>query len=213
MNIIFNGLEITLLPQKAAFIPLTQTLLIADMHIGRAAHTQQYGITMPQYFDNQDIRRFGELLNAIEPKRVVFLGDLFHSTPNATTSDFLKRLEAYDTEYVLVEGNHDSQHIQELSSIVNKLTINFVTVTKQLLGNITLQHEPTLSDELEIAGHMHPGVSIGSRSIVKLPTFVIRNNSLILPAFSSSAGVYFQFTQPQDTVYAVIEDSIKHIHI
>ena len=42
------GRALSLLPQKAAFLPDTRTLLIADAHIGKATSFRALGVPVPR---------------------------------------------------------------------------------------------------------------------------------------------------------------------
>ena len=49
----YNGLKLTILPEKAVWIDSMAVLLIADFHFGKASHFRKSGIPIPEKVHDQ----------------------------------------------------------------------------------------------------------------------------------------------------------------
>lgn len=181
------------LPARALYWPARSSLLLADLHIGKADTFRQHGIAVPQSVQWADLQRLSALLDQHRPAQCYVLGDLIHGrTLQASTAHAWNMLvQAYPTtRFELVEGNHDRtlvHHGLQLHAVHHTLW----------LDDVCLSHEPlaqhVLADKgdgvLNIHGHIHPAVRVtGSRR--KLPALLYQRPHLMLPAFSEfTAGV------------------------
>src|SRR4051812_42124234 len=97
-----------LLHQRAVFRPLSSDLIISDVHLGKASHFRKKGIAIPAQSHLKDIDRLRYLFDKWKPKKVLFLGDLFHSDYNREWLWFKSLLLGCpDIKFRLVAGNHD----------------------------------------------------------------------------------------------------------
>ncbi|MBJ7427885.1 MAG: metallophosphoesterase, partial [Bacteroidia bacterium] len=97
-----------LLPQKAIFWEEKQTLILGDLHFGKATHFRKNGIALSQSIATNDFDKFTALLAALNPKQVYFLGDLFHSEYNSEVFDLYEIIKFNSSvKFVLIKGNHD----------------------------------------------------------------------------------------------------------
>ena len=104
----YKGMELTLLPEKAVWIDSISTLLLADIHLGKASHFRKSGIPIPEQVHDLDYKRLKELIQRYSPKDVYFLGDLFHSFWNEQWEDLSSFLPQFpESTFHLVLGNHD----------------------------------------------------------------------------------------------------------
>ena len=78
-NFSWNGTKIELYASQVIFIPQTKELLISDVHIGKAEYFQLNGIPLTNNEDENNINRIYKLINQFKPRKLVILGDLFHS--------------------------------------------------------------------------------------------------------------------------------------
>ncbi len=102
------GAELILHPLKAIFYPSENALIVSDAHLGKADHFRKAGIAVPQQVNLTNLDRLDQLINQFNPRRVIFLGDLFHSSINEAWNDFEKLINGYDEViFELVKGNHD----------------------------------------------------------------------------------------------------------
>lgn len=208
----FSDAQMSFLPQKAIWIENTSSMLIADLHFGKAAHFRKAGIPIPEIIHHADLRCIAQLLNAYQPKNFYILGDLFHSEWNTQWEvllDFLGQFE--ETTFHLVLGNHDilPDHLYQQSAMkVHQDTVQ--------LNNLILSHEPLAQipdGKLNICGHIHPGVKLygKAKQSLRIPCFLIRANQLILPAFGEFTGLALIKPKPKDQILGISKDKIIKI--
>ena len=187
--------DILLLPGRAALLPASQTLLVADLHLGKAATFRRAGIPVPEGSAQRDLERLHQLVHAHDVRRLVVLGDLFHARSGCTPQVFAEfaalRSRIDKTSVVLVLGNHDravgrlpaSLGLDACLPSLDEPPFHFV-------------HEPATEINVSnrnlftVAGHLHPTVSIRSPSGDRLADrcFVAEPSVLVLPAFGSFTG-------------------------
>jgi DNA ligase-associated metallophosphoesterase len=187
--------DIVLVPGRAAFLPASDTLLVADLHLGKAATFRSQGIPVPEGSAQKDLARLALLVAATQARRLIVLGDLFHAKIGCTDEVFAEFSAARggfsDTEVLLVAGNHD----RSVGRLPAGLGIDSVLRTHDE-PPFHFVHEPA-TDLPEpdrtcftIAGHMHPTVALSSPSGDRITErcFVAEAATLILPAFGSFTG-------------------------
>lgn len=194
----FGGEYLYLLPERAIWWPAQQTLLIADMHIGKAATFRRLGQPVPQGTTTETLERLDSLLTTWPARQLICLGDFLHARAahGPATLAALRRWRARHTNLVclLVRGNHD-KHAGEPPS---DLTIETVDEPYQV-GRLMLRHTPLTKTDLaenqfSLAGHVHPAHVLrsrgGGRDRLRLPCFVFEKQHGILPAFGAFTGSY-----------------------
>ena len=187
--------DILLLPGRAAFLPASQTLLVADLHLGKAATFRRAGIPVPEGSAQRDLERLAQLVRGHDVRRLIVLGDLFHAKGGCTPQVFAEfaalRARMADIAVVLVLGNHD----RAVGRLPASLGIDSCLPSLDE-PPFHLVHEPATGvraserDLFTVAGHLHPTVSIRSPSGDRLADrcFVAEPAFLILPAFGSFTG-------------------------
>jgi len=66
----------------------TATLLVADLHLGKAATFRSQGIPVPEGSAQKDLARLALLVAATRARRLIVLGDLFHAKSGCTEHVF-----------------------------------------------------------------------------------------------------------------------------
>ncbi|MEO7100477.1 MAG: ligase-associated DNA damage response endonuclease PdeM [Luteolibacter sp.] len=211
MNPISTHLSVSLLAEGAAFLTISSTLIVADIHLGKSAAFRAKGLPVPEGDTARDFARLIELAGKCRASHLVIAGDLFHSpsgiTPELETAlgDFIHSLGLPVT---LVLGNHDAK-IRQLPAGLEVLP------HLDLEGNIRVIHDPhhAEGEQLSISGHWHPVVKIpdGKRTSLRLPCFLYRNNTLVLPAFGSFTGGAILAAEPNDRVFIALRDQIVEL--
>ncbi|MEP2671644.1 MAG: ligase-associated DNA damage response endonuclease PdeM [Cyclobacteriaceae bacterium] len=203
--------NLQLLPQKAVLVPDLQVLLLTDLHLGKANHFRRSGIPVPNAVNNKNLETLIELINSHQPRKVIFLGDLFHSFYNEEWEALGQVVKHFaQIQFQLVRGNHDV--MSELQYERCQLE-----VFEQLeLGPFLLTHEPLEvipENQYNIAGHIHPGVKLrgkGRQSII-LPCFYFGKEQAILPAFGAFTGFVKVKVFKGDHVFVIAEQRIIKI--
>ena len=187
--------DILLLPGRAAFLPASQTLLTADLHLGKAATFRRAGIPVPEGSAQRDLERLAQLVRGHDVRRLIVLGDLFHAKGGCTPQVFAEfaalRARMADIAVVLVLGNHD----RAVGRLPASLGIDACLPSLDE-PPFHLVHEPATGvkasdrDLFTVAGHLHPTISIRSPSGDRFADrcFVAEPSVLVLPAFGSFTG-------------------------
>ena len=184
----WRGTELELYSNKALFVPHTKELLICDIHIGKAEYFQINGIPLTNNEDEDNLNRIYDLLDKFNPKKLVILGDLFHSkySLNSNLRNKVENLFQSIKNIELIEGNHDK------GCYLNN--INYLKEKKSL--NLIYSHEPIKTNNekiLNICGHYHPKIilrSFNDRRSFKCFALDSYNNNLYLPSFGDLTGGY-----------------------
>ena len=197
-----------LLPSGAVYWENYKTLLIADVHLGKAGHFQKHGIPVSTHLALKDLDQLASILQTMHPRRIIFLGDLFHSSYNGEWDYMKSFIHKYPVEYYLVRGNHDilsQEHYDQAG----------IKVIKDRLeeGPFCFVHEPVEEhnhDNFFFAGHLHPGIRmIGEgRQSLRLPCFFASENQMILPAFGSFTGLFILYPKERDCVFAIVDNQV-----
>lgn len=205
-----GGQPLWLLPEKAAFLPETSTLLIADAHIGKALSFRKLGVPVPHGTTAETLGVLSALVNRLGARHVVFLGDFLHSARShgPTTMDTVRRWrEAHATlDLTLVRGNHDD-HAGDPPA-----QLGIRAVDEPLMhGGLALCHHPIARAQAYVlAGHLHPGVSLGGRANdrLRLPCFWFGPNVGVLPAFGAFTGLHTIRAAAGDRVFAATDGRV-----
>ncbi|MFK7937710.1 MAG: metallophosphoesterase, partial [Saprospiraceae bacterium] len=108
MTINFNQQTLHLHPFRAIYWEEQDALMIADLHLGKAAHFRKNGLAAPAVILQKNLENLQVLIDTFAPQRMLFLGDLFHSTVNHVWQRFVEFMRLYqDVQFDLVQGNHD----------------------------------------------------------------------------------------------------------
>lgn len=205
-----GGQPLWLLPEKAAFLPETSTLLIADAHIGKGLSFRKLGVPVPHGTTSATLALLSALVDRWAAKRIVFLGDFLHSARShgPTTMDTVARWrETHATlDLTLVRGNHDD-HAGDPPA-----RLGIQAVDEPLLhGDLALCHHPRARPPAYVlAGHLHPGVSLGGRANdhLRLPCFWFGAQVGVLPAFGAFTGLHTIRAAADDRVFVASEGRV-----
>lgn len=209
MFIQLQQLTVQLLTDKALYIPEYKALLVADIHLGKAAHFRKHGIALTQPDENIDLLRLHTLTNTHDITHIYFLGDLFHSAQNNACDDFKAwRAARPHLQCILIQGNHDimPEHLYQ--------DLDLEVLPQLVLGPLWMTHEPQPQPKeghINIAGHIHPGISLygTGRQRIKLPIFYQEPTLLLLPAFGHLTGLFNLKPKKNAQVYAITNQGIK----
>jgi DNA ligase-associated metallophosphoesterase len=208
------GEEVVLLPERALFWPRTDTLIVADLHWGKAATFRAAGIPIPAGSTSDDLARLDAALLRTDAGRLVVLGDLFHARTGRVASATLAVLRRWRSlrsglEITLVRGNHD-RHAGDPPA---DLRINCCNAPA-FVPPFVLRHEPSVSDAgYTLAGHVHPGLVLRGPGLQheRLPCFLVRDRLAVLPAFGSFTGFGIVTPGPAERAFVVADDEVIEV--
>ena len=204
------GVRLILLPEAAIYIPSRKELLIADLHLGKVEHFRKNGIGVPGEVSDKDIDTLQSLIATYIPRRVIFLGDLFHSSYNSSWDRFIKMTTNFsDIDFHLIIGNHDILDNDKYASLIRS--------KEYKIGDIICTHEPLtvpISERYNLCGHIHPGVRLRGKGkqYLRLPCYFFGAQLGIMPAFGSFTGLYTVKPTKEDKVYVLAENIVSQVH-
>lgn len=186
-----GGERVVLLPERAAYVPAHEALLVADAHVGKAVSFRRLGVPVPRGTTSETLARLDALVERHRPRRVVFLGDFLHSA-RAHAASTLGAVERWRARrgalhLTLVRGNHD-RHAGDPPP-----ALGIEVVDEPLrLGGLALCHHPRpVPGAYAIAGHLHPCVHVGrGLNRLRLPCFQLGDEVGVLPAFGAFTGMH-----------------------
>lgn len=193
-------------PFGALFWEAENIVLIADVHLGKVMHFRKHGSAVPKEALFENFQKLNAVLDCFQPKKLIFLGDLFHSYKNEEWHLFEAWVkEQHELEIILIEGNHD---------IIP--AINFTNIGIQVLENLTLKnfyftHIPEEKEGfINFCGHVHPVVSLSGlgKQRLKVSCFFKQPHQIILPAFGVFTGGFEVVPTEKDAVYALAGDEV-----
>lgn len=212
-----GGLRLELLPERALFVPALKSLLLADLHLGKGDAFRRAGIALPAGGTAQDLARLSALIERHQPEQVIVLGDLIHG-PLPTDAHWREQWREFldrhaGTRFAAVLGNHD-RALRGASDFEGVQLLAEGTS----LGPLWLHHEPP--DEgagataltprsLVLCGHLHPVLRLRQPGLpTRLPTFWLRDQRLMLPAFSAFTGGHAVQPAPRDRLWLCAGDTV-----
>lgn len=206
-----NGLEMYLLPQRVIYIPKYFMLIISDWHLGKLAHFRKEGLFVPAPNIDEELERMNLLIQDLDIKEIVFLGDLFHSEWNSDWEKLKSHINSFSKhsiQFTLTKGNHDilkEKHFQDMNMKIKDEVL--------LAEGVILSHEPIigLPDYMfNIVGHIHPGclIDAGARQSFRLPCFFIQDKVLTMPAFGKYTGLHVIKKDRNNKIFVIVNDSV-----
>ncbi len=208
-----RGERLHLLPQRAIWWPAQAAILVADVHIGKAATFRALGQPVPAGTTLANLQRLEALLHAFRARRLFVLGDFLHA-PQARSPAILAALAAWrarlpDVACVVVEGNHDRRSGRLPPGLAIERVLGPLAI-----GPFALTHgdRPAAADPgvapiagYPLAGHLHPAYVLRGRAgdRLRLPCFVFGESGAILPAFGEFTGHADVPQRPGDSIYVI----------
>jgi DNA ligase-associated metallophosphoesterase len=184
------------------------TVFVADVHFGKDAMLRSAHHWAPPGSTGDNLARLGGLLRRYSARRLIILGDLFHSAHAVETVPAIRqwRDEHHSCEILAIPGNHD-RRAGKLAAECGFLVEN----EGHHLGPWILRHHPAEQPApYTLCGHIHPVVSMRGtgRQSLKVPCFAITERQCVLPAFGEFTGGHPVRPRPGDQIIAVAEGQL-----
>ena len=221
----WGGHRLHLLPGKAVWLPQRRWLLVADVHLGKAASFRRLGVPVPQGSSEGSLARLSALVRAQQPQAVVVLGDLLHSAhaqaPHTQTVLRAWRDAHPGLTVTLVRGNHDAR----AGDPDPRLDIEVVDepwhipppheADDRSAPGLALCHHPgPVAGHQVLAGHDHPCLWLGGRGRdrLRLPCFHFGADGVgVLPAFGSFTGMHPLRKADGDAAFVIAGDVVRPV--
>ena len=186
--------RLQLLPDRGVFFPACNTLIVADIHVGKGTAFRQAGLPIPVGSSLKDLQRIERLLQQTRAERLVILGDFLHAATSRQpeTLDTVHRWRQANghIRMMLIRGNHD----RYAGRIPAEWNIAEVEEPFDEGCGVLFSHEPRDNGGAPVlCGHVHPVVSVRDfdRSAIRVPCFWFDGRGCgVLPAFGSLTGGY-----------------------
>lgn len=199
----FGGMALHLLPERALWSPIERMLFVADLHVGKEASFRAAGLPVPDVF-RRDLTRLSVLIDSLRPVHLFILGDLLHDrsahSPEVAGVFSSWRRKHSELQITLVRGNHDRiagdpPADWQITCVGEPASCN----------NLQLRHLPQFNDHcFTLAGHLHPKHRLcHGPDQLRLPCFLIRRSTLVLPAFADFIDHAEIAREPQDSIFLV----------
>ena len=189
-------------------------LIVADPHFGKAQIFRDEGIPVPGGATEDDLERLSRLIEAHQPVRLLFLGDLFHGPP-VNADRLLTQIRQWqqrhrELRFYLAVGNHDRRSGEPLSGL------RFDTVAEEIeMAPFIFSHKPTMAASgYRIAGHLHPAVTLAGkgRQRERLPCFCFGPRLALLPAFGSFTGRQLIRPSHEDRIFVIAGSAVVEVN-
>lgn len=201
-----------LLPQRAVYWAAHSTLLVADIHFGKAAAFRAQGVPVPRGTSTQNLAALDDLIAANNVQQIIFLGDFLHARAShaSATLDTLRKWRARHAalQLTLVRGNHDA-HAGDPPA---DLDILVVDEPYELDGFSFCHHPHAHARGYVVAGHLHPVYRLTTAGdSVRMPCFVFGAAGGVLPSFGAFTGGFTITPQQGECVFVATEDSVFEV--
>lgn len=202
------------MPQRAVYWPGRSTLLIADVHLGKADAARAVGAPVSERVLAAMLRKQLEPLSgairASGCERVLILGDLLHA-PIGITESLLAAVAEWRTtisaRIQVVPGNHD----RKLARAAERwgMDVLDVHVTEGPFHFTHIPCEPCAPASFVWCGHLHPAISLArGGDALHLPAFHLSGRVGVLPAFTPYARGKQLRVAREDQLFAIADGRV-----
>lgn len=214
LSIELAGEPVRLYAERALFWPRAGTLIVADLHLGKADHFRRAGIALPRGGTTLDLERLDALIERSGATRLLVLGDLVHGAlPDAPWRaawvEWRRRHAGLRVE--LVAGNHD-RRLRRDAAVLDAMALG--------LHEGSLAEAPFVFAHEErdvvaggagyvLSGHLHPVVRLPG--LPRLPAFRFGRSAGVLPAFTAFAGGFAIDPQAGDRVFVCAPGALVEV--
>ncbi len=214
LSVELAGQPVRLYAERALFWPRAGTLIVADLHLGKADHFRRAGIALPRGGTSLDLDRLEALIGRSGATRLLVLGDLVHGAlPDApwraAWTAWRQRRPGLRVE--LVAGNHD-RRLRRDAAALDALQLH---LHEGRLGEAPFlfvhdEHDVVAGTPgYVLSGHLHPVVRLPG--LPRLPAFRFGRSGGVLPAFTAFAGGLAIEPQGGDRVFVCAPGALVEV--
>lgn len=210
-----NENNFVLSPERTILWEKQNTLIIADLHIGKTGRLRRPGKTIPQKVYKEDLQRLFTQILYSKADQLIIVGDLSQSRSNKEMEIFKRwRNDFSSLSIQLVNGNDD---------ILNNSWYDELNITRSdrlLIDGFSFCHDPedikssiALKNPYTFSGHLHPGINIKGmgKQAIQFPCFYFKNSYATLPAFSRFTGFSKVSPKKGENVFAIVENGLLQV--
>ncbi|MCW5696006.1 MAG: ligase-associated DNA damage response endonuclease PdeM [Bauldia sp.] len=192
------GVPLAGLPEGVLWWAERRLMVVADLHLEKGSAFARRGQMVPPYDTVATLSALARVIERLDPRAVIALGDSFHDSAGADRLNDLDRAMLHrlqlGREWVWIAGNHDPDLPQGAGG---------ERTAEATIGPLLFRHEPQLGAAAgEIAGHLHPAARVAGRAgSVRRKCFAADGARAILPAFGAYAGGLNVLDAPFDGLF------------
>ena len=200
------GNHFLLTNHRCIFWEEEETLILSDLHLGKAGHFRKSGIGIPQNIFLEDMQRLLTEVQFFKPRKLIVVGDFFHSTDNKEHQLFERWRESIEADIYLVKGNHDILPKKWYEK-------NGIAIEKEMIiGNFSFTHDASCRPDAGycFTGHIHPGITLrgkGKQSL-RFACFYFDEAYAILPAFGKFTGICNMDQKSEADIFIITNDTV-----
>lgn len=196
------GEEVMLLGGRAMYWPARRRLVIADLHLGKGHVFRRAGIAVPRGATDDDLQRLTDLVKVTGAQALWIVGDVLHGPASgASWRDSWSRWRRahQELDVAALTGNHD-RALDGDALALRQLGEAHID------GPFIFRHLPHADSQgrYVIAGHIHPQARVPGVPR-NWPVFWIRQEMIVLPAFSAFTGGQHVALKNGDRLVACVE--------
>jgi uncharacterized protein len=197
-----------------------KALVVSDLHFGKTGHFRKSGIAIPASIYKEDLQRLVVQIQYFQPRELIIVGDMFHSSANKELELFLKwRSDLSGIGIRLVRGNHDilqedwyaNADIQLSQQTLSRNQFHFIhDISDQLTKKKGFFKNEKGKQLYFFSGHLHPGIRIdgAGRQSLYFPCFYFGKKYAVLPAFSRFTGTATIYPESEDQIFAIVNQEL-----
>jgi len=205
MRVQLAGEVLELLPERAVWWPAQESVVVADVHLGKDQVFRRSGVAIPSSVLDAELAALDRVIERTGCERLLILGDWVHAPPAggeswpAVIAEWRRRHRQLTIALVL--GNHD----RDLAPWLLDWQIEWHEEPLEISG-LKLFHEVDCDmPPAGLSGHLHPVAWLRSgREKLRFPVFARRAEHLVLPSFGRFTGGFDGLDQPDWTLYAAV---------
>lgn len=209
------GEALVLLPERALLWERERTLVVADVHLGKAAAFRAAALPLPGGTTTESLTRLSAALERSGARRLLLLGDFFHAKAGRADRTLAAiagwRGRHRDLEVLLVRGNHDRGAGDPPAEW------RFDCRDEPWIeAPFAFRHHPREEAAgYALAGHLHPAVTLegAGRQSERLRCFLFGPRLGLLPAFGGFTGNAQVRPKAGDRVYVLAGDEVVPIPV
>ena len=180
-----GGRTFVVLAEGGLYDKAEAALIIADLHLEKGSSMARRGFLVPPYDSSATLSLLAIMIERVQPKRVICLGDSFHDSEGAARlgGEELSQLFSLQAgrDWLWVSGNHDPRPPEGVGGSWR---------SEARLGEVVLTHEPKEGfSGAEIAGHLHPVARLRTvAGSIRRRCLASDGRRAILPALGAFTG-------------------------
>ena len=210
-----NENNFVLSPDRTILWEKQNTLILADLHLGRTGHDRRKGTAISPKIYTEDLQRLFSQILYSKADQLIIVGGLSHFNTNKEMELFKKWRNDFSALTIHLVNDNEDPFVEQWYKEMNiTRTDHFV------LDKFSFRHNPkkinmatTISGAYSFCGLQHPGIPIKEigKKTAQVPCFYFKNSFALLPAFSRYTVLSKVSPKKTENVFAIVENSLLQV--